>query len=198
MAEGDVYTDMMYMFWWSNNRSCGVVVSEYMSIWVLYSIIYNSVCRYGMYCIVWYGMAQYSMRIMCNSIYQYVNYVVMCATEWQNTFDTLTEWQSNDRTLSKCLYDSLPVCQIRKQLAICCCLLLSLAILYLCAISVSAFCYLGRSFLLCCCECSVLSLWEFLFSGVVMFGVVSGDSVVLIRLHYWISYCLIFIIYYFL
>ena len=128
---------------------------------------------------VLYGMAQYSMCIMRNSIYQYANYVVMCATEWQNTFDTLTEWQSNDRTLSKCLYDSLPVCQIIKQLAIRCCLLLSLAIPYLCAFSVPAVCYLGHSFLLYCCECSVLSLWGFLFSGAVMFGVVSGDSVVL-------------------
>lgn len=112
-------------------------------------------CRYGMYCMVWHSI----VCIICNSIYQYVNYVVMCATEWQNTFDTLTEWQSNDRTLSKCLYDSLPVCQIIKQLAIRCCLLLSLAIPYLCAFSVPAVCYLGIAFyciavnVLCClCE----------------------------------------------
>lgn len=39
-----------------------------------------------------------------------------------------------------------------------------LSILYLCAISVSAVCYLERSFLLCCCECSVLFLWEYLLS----------------------------------
>ena len=36
MAEGDVYTGMMFMSWWSNNRSCGggVVISEYISVWV--------------------------------------------------------------------------------------------------------------------------------------------------------------------
>ena len=83
----------------------------------------------------------------------------MCDWMKQGTFDTLTGSQSNDRTLSKCLYDSLPVCQIIKQLAIRCCLLLSLAIPYLCAFSVPAVCYLGIAFyciavnVLCClCE----------------------------------------------
>ena len=58
--------------------------------------------------------------------------------------------------------------------------MLSHAIPYLYAISVSAVCYLGCSFLLCCCEGSVLFLWEYLFSGALMSAVVSGDSVVLI------------------
>ena len=138
--------------------------------------------------------AVYNVCIMYNSIYQYVSYV-MCDWMKQGTFDTLTGSQSNDRTLSKCLYDSLPVCQIIKQFAICCCLMLfCICALSLCLLSG----YLGRSFLLCCCEGSVLSLWGFLFSGAVMFGVVSGDSVILFRLYYCVSYYLIFIIYYYL
>ena len=33
MAEGDVYTGMIFMYLWSNNRSYDGV-SEYMSVWV--------------------------------------------------------------------------------------------------------------------------------------------------------------------
>lgn len=47
-----------------------------MSIYVLYSIIYNSVCRYGIYSV--YCMAQYGICIIYNSVYQYVSYVMMC------------------------------------------------------------------------------------------------------------------------
>lgn len=54
MAEGDVYTGIMCMSLWSNNRSCdGVVVSEYMSIYILYYIAwYITVCA-GMVYIVY-------------------------------------------------------------------------------------------------------------------------------------------------
>ena len=71
MAEGDVYTGMMCMSLWSNNRSCdGVVIaSEYMSVWVLYSIIYHSVCRYGIYSV-------YSMYRTVQCIV-YVLYVIV-------------------------------------------------------------------------------------------------------------------------
>ena len=43
MAEGDVYTDMMFMSLWSNNRSCDGV-SEYMSVWVyMHCTVYHSI-----------------------------------------------------------------------------------------------------------------------------------------------------------
>ena len=56
MAEGDVYTSMMFMSLWSNNRSCGcgVVASEYMSVWVYMhcTVSYITVCA-GMVYIVY-------------------------------------------------------------------------------------------------------------------------------------------------
>ena len=78
MAEGDVYTGMMCMSLWSNNRSCDGV-SEYMSIYALYIIVYNSVCRYGIYSVYsMYRTVQCSVCIIYNSIYQSVSYVMMC------------------------------------------------------------------------------------------------------------------------
>ena len=54
MAEGDVYTGMICMSWWSNNRSCDGVISEYMSVWVYMccTVSYITVCA-GMVYIVY-------------------------------------------------------------------------------------------------------------------------------------------------
>ena len=128
----------------------------------------------------------------------YVSVCQLCDDVWLNEarhiwhIDRVTEQWQNLEQVSIWFSASVP-----DQKATCY-LLLSIALLYLCAISVSAFCYLGRSFLLCCCECSVLSLWGFLFSGALLSAVVSGDSVVLIWLYYYVSYHLMFIIYYYL
>ena len=104
--------------------------------------------------------AVYNVCIIYNSIYQYVR---LCNDVWLNEaghiwhIDRVTEQWQNLKQVS--IYDSLPVCQIIKQFDICCCLLLSLAIPYLCAFSVPAVCYLGIAFyciavnVLCClCE----------------------------------------------
>ena len=138
----------------------------------------------------------YSICIICNSIYQYVRlcdddvrlneamhiwHIGRVTEPWQN-LEQVSIW------FSASVPDQKATCYP----------LLSIALLYLCAFSVSAVCYLGRSFLLCCCEFSVLFLWGFLFSGALLSAVVFGDSVILFRLYYCVSYYLIFIIYYYL
>ena len=102
MAEGDVYTGMMCMSLWSNNRSCdGVVIaSEYMSVWVLYSIIYHSVCRYGIYsvysmyrtvqCIVYvlYVIVYISVCQICDDVWlneaRHIWHIDRVTEQWQN------------------------------------------------------------------------------------------------------------------
>ena len=114
-------------------------------------------------------------------------------TEWSKAH--LTHWQGNRAMTEPWASVYMILCQCARSEST----LLS-AVVYCYPVSVryfsvSAFCYLGRSFLLCCCECSVLSLWGFLFSGAVMFGVVSSDSVVLLYfLPFDIYYILLFVI----
>ena len=147
-------------------------------------------CRYSIYSVYnsMYRTVQCIMYVLC--IIVYISVCQLCDV-WLNEarhiwhIDRVTEQWQNLEQVSIWFSASVP-----DHKAICY-LLLSHAILYLCAFSVS-------SFLLCCCEGSVLSLWGFLFSGAVMFGVVSGDSVILFRLYYCVSYYLIFIIYYYL
>ena len=128
----------------------------------------------------------------------YVSVCQLCDDVWLNEarhiwhIDRVTEQWQNLEQVSIWFSASVPDHKAT------CYLLLSIALLYLCAFSVSAVCYLGRSFLLCCCEFSVLFLWGFLFSGALLSAVVFGDSVVLIWLYYYVSYHLIFIIYYYL
>ena len=131
---------------------------------------------------VWYMQyvlhgIEYSICIMYNSVYISMSDMWWCVTEWNNAH--LTHWQGNRAMTEPWASVYMILCQCARSESN----LLS-AVVYCYPVSVryfsvSAFCYLGRSFLLCCCECSVLSLWGFLFSGAVMFGVVSGDSVVL-------------------
>ena len=198
MAEGDAYTGMMCMSLWSNNRSCDGV-SEYMSVWVYMccTVSYITVCAGMVYivCIAWHSMV-YVLYII---VYISMSVMWWCVTEWSKAH--LTHWQGNRAMTEPWASVYMILCQCARSesnllsAVVYCYLLLSrICALSLCLLSV----IWGRSFLLCCCECSVLSLWGFLFSGAVMFGIVSGDSVILIRLYYYISYCLIFVIYYFL
>ena len=80
-----------------------------------------------------------------------------CAIEWSKAH--LTHWQGNkshDRTLIEYLYNIMSVCQIIKQFAICCCLLLScICALFLCLLSVIwgvAFYCVAVNVLCCLCE----------------------------------------------
>ena len=101
MAEGDVYTGMMFMLWWSNNRLCSdVVVSEYMRVWVYihctvwYSMVYNSVCRYGIYSVYsMYRTVQYIVCVLCSIVYISTSDMWWCMTEWSKAH--LTHWQDN-------------------------------------------------------------------------------------------------------
>ena len=141
-------------------------------------------------------IVQCSVCIIYNSICISMSVMWWCVTEWSKAH--LTHWQGNRAMTEPWASVYMILCQCARSESN----LLS-AVVYCYPVSVryfsvSAFCYLGRSFLLCCCECSVLSLWGFLFSGALLSAVVSGDSVVLIWLYYCISYCLILIIYYFL
>ena len=156
MAAGTINTSICW-FW----AGSGLISRHY--------IVYIIVC-----------IVQCSVCIIYNSICISMSVMWWCVTEWSKAH--LTHWQGNRAMTEPWASVYMILCQCARSesnllSAVVCCYLL--AILYLCVFSVSAFCYLGRSFLLCCCECSVLSLWGFLFSGAVMFGVVSGDSVVL-------------------
>lgn len=147
-------------------------------------------------CIVWYSIL-YSTCIICNSIYQYVR---LCDDDvrlnearhiWH--IDRVTEQWQNLEQVSIWFSASVP-----NHKAICY-LLLSHAILYLCAISVSAVCYLYIAFscvtvnvLYCLCE-HIYYLYN-----AVMSAVVSSDPVILFWLYYCISYYMIFTVYYYL
>ena len=161
--------------WW-----CGSIrVYEYICI-VLYSMVYNSVCRYGIYSV--YSMYR-TVQCIVYVLYAivYISVCQICDDVWLNEakhiwhIDRVTEqWQTFKRVS---IYDSLPVCQIIKQLAIRCCLLLSrICALFLCLLSVIwgvAFYYVAVNVLYCLYE-HIYYLYDALTSAVVF-----GDSVIL-------------------
>ena len=76
--------------WW-----CNIRVYERMSIYVLYSIIYNSVCRYGIYSVYsMYRTVQCIMYVLYTIVYISVCQIMWwCMTEWNKAH--LTHWQGN-------------------------------------------------------------------------------------------------------
>lgn len=105
-------------------------------------------------CIAWHSM------VCVLYIIVYVSVCQLCDDVWLNEakhiwhIDRVTEQWQNLKQVS--IYDSLPVCQIIKQFAIRCCLLLScICALFLCLLSVIwgvAFYCVAVNVLCCLCE----------------------------------------------
>ena len=99
MAEGDVYTGMICMSWWSNNRSCDGVISEYMSVWVYMccTVSYITVCAGMVYavCIAWHSMVYVLYIIVYISVCQICDDVRLNEARHILHIDRVTEqWQN--------------------------------------------------------------------------------------------------------
>ena len=160
MAEGDVYTGMICMSWWSNNRSCDGVISEYMSVWVYMccTVSYITVCAGMVYavCIAWHSMV-YVLYII---VYISMSVMWWCVTEWSKAH--LTHWQGNRAMTEPWASVYMILCQCARSesnllsAVVCCYLLLSrICALFLCLLSVIwgvAFYCVAVNVLCCLCE----------------------------------------------
>ena len=110
--------------WW-----CNIRVYERMSIYVLYSIIYNSVCRYGIYSV--YSMYR-TVQCIVYVLYVivYISVCQICDDVWLNEarhiwhIDRVTEqWQNLEQVsiwFSASVPDQKAICYLLLSVAISC------------------------------------------------------------------------------